>query len=101
MFNKIMQQNTNKRVPKRHCTGCGACKEKKELLRVVRTPDGNVVTDLTGKASGRGAYICKNPECLKKALKGKLARSLECVLPPEVQDELLKQVKKAVSDETE
>lgn len=69
-------------------------------MRVVRTPQGDVITDLTGKASGRGAYICKNPECLKKALKGKLARSLECVLPPEVQEELLKQVEKAASDET-
>lgn len=95
-----MQQNTNKRVPKRHCTGCGTCKEKKELLRVVRTPNGEILVDLTGKASGRGAYICKSPECLKKALKGKLARSLECVLPSEVQEELLKQVEKAASDGT-
>lgn len=93
-----MQHNVNKKAPQRHCTGCGACKDKKELLRVVRTPDGKVCADLTGKASGRGAYVCKNPDCLKKALKGKLARSLECSLSPELQRELAEQVERALND---
>ncbi len=56
--------------PQRKCLGCNEMKDKKDLLRVVRDKDGNVFFDKTGKASGRGAYICKNPECFKKCRKG-------------------------------
>ena len=61
----------NKKVPARRCIACNEQKEKKELLRIVRTPEGNVEVDLTGKKNGRGAYICKNEECLKKVIKSK------------------------------
>ena len=55
-----------KKIPMRMCSGCRESKPKSELIRVVRTPDGNIVVDKTGKVSGRGAYLCKNEECLKK-----------------------------------
>lgn len=58
-----------KKVPLRMCTGCGEMFDKRTLVRVVKSPEGDVMLDLTGKKSGRGAYVCKNPECLKKARK--------------------------------
>ena len=58
-----------KKVPMRMCTGCGEMFDKRTLVRVVKSPDGEVSLDLTGKKSGRGAYVCKNAECLKKARK--------------------------------
>ncbi len=58
-----------KKVPLRMCTGCGEMFDKRTLVRVVKSPEGDVTLDLTGKKSGRGAYVCKNPECLKKARK--------------------------------
>ena len=61
----------NKKVPARRCVACNEQKDKKELLRIVRTPEGNLEVDLTGKKNGRGAYICKNEECLKKVIKSK------------------------------
>ena len=60
-----------KKIPLRMCTGCMEMKPKKELIRVVKSPEGEVSVDLTGKKSGRGAYICKNKECLEKAFKAK------------------------------
>lgn len=60
-----------KKVPLRKCTGCGEMFDKRTLVRVVKSPEGEVSLDLTGKKSGRGAYVCKNPECLKKAIKRK------------------------------
>ena len=60
-----------KKIPLRMCTGCMEMKPKKELIRVVKTPEGEVTVDLTGKKSGRGAYICRNIECLEKAFKAK------------------------------
>ena len=60
-----------KKIPMRMCTGCGEMFDKRTLVRVVKSPDGEVSLDLTGKKSGRGAYVCKNPECLKKARKKK------------------------------
>lgn len=66
---------------------------KKELLRVVRKPDGNVELDFTGKVSGRGAYVCRNVRCFKAARKAKrFERSLECVIPEEVYDALEKEL---------
>lgn len=78
-----------KKTPERKCTGCGEKRTKFELLRVVRAPDGTVSLDFTGKKSGRGAYICKNVACLKKARKAKrLERNLECEIPDTVYDAL-------------
>ena len=71
------------------CAGCSEHKPKKELVRVVRTPQGEILLDLTGKRSGRGVYVCPNLECLKKARKAKrLERALDCQIPEEVYDRL-------------
>ncbi len=78
-----------KKIPERRCTGCAGHFPKNTLIRVLRTPDGEIVLDTTGKRSGRGAYICKNAECLKKARKAKrLESSLECVIPDEVYEKM-------------
>lgn len=78
-----------KKIPERKCTGCGEKRKKPDLLRVVRAPDGTVSLDFTGKKSGRGAYICKNVSCLKKARKAKrLERNLECEIPDAVYEAL-------------
>lgn len=78
-----------KKVPLRMCIGCQEMKPKRELTRVVRTPQDTVEIDPTGKKSGRGAYICPNEECLQKAIKGKrLERSLECKVSPELVETL-------------
>ncbi len=74
-----------RKVPMRMCVGCREMKLKKELLRVVRSPDGEVSLDATGKKPGRGAYCCLDAQCLKRALKqGQLDRHLEVKLSPEV-----------------
>ena len=82
-----------KKIPQRQCMGCRECKAKKELIRVVRGTDGNVSLDFSGKLNGRGAYLCPDPQCLKKAQKAKsLERSLEVPIPQEVYDRLLKEM---------
>ena len=82
-----------KKIPQRQCMGCRERKAKRELIRVVRGTDGNVTLDFGGKAPGRGAYICSNAECLKKALRSKaLDRSLEVTIPQEVIDRLEKEM---------
>ena len=74
-----------KKIPQRQCMGCRERRAKRELIRVVRTPEGNVNLDFGGKMNGRGAYVCPDPECLKKALRSKaLDRSLEVTIPEEV-----------------
>ncbi len=74
-----------RKVPMRKCTGCQAMKSKKELVRIVRDPEGQVSLDRTGKKSGRGAYICDQKECLEKALRNKgIERSLEVILSQEL-----------------
>lgn len=74
----------------RMCTGCGLSRPKRELVRVVRTAEGDVCVDLTGRKPGRGAYLCPNGECVKKVQKNRrLSRSLECEIPPEVFDKLI------------
>ena len=76
-----------KRVPMRMCTGCGEMKPKKELVRVVRSAEGEISLDLTGRKSGRGAYVCPNLDCLKKARKThRIERSLDCKIPDELYD---------------
>lgn len=69
----------------RQCLGCREMKPKKELIRVVRSPEGNISLDFKGKASGRGAYVCPNPQCLKKAIKAKaLERAFSAQIPEEI-----------------
>ena len=78
-----------RKIPLRKCTGCGEMKSKKELIRVLLEPDGNVCLDATGKKNGRGAYICSKLECFEKAVKTKgLERSLKTQIPQEVLDKL-------------
>ncbi|HBQ24803.1 MAG TPA: DUF448 domain-containing protein [Syntrophomonas sp.] len=87
-----------RKIPLRMCVGCREMKNKKELLRIVRTPEGNVEIDQSGKKSGRGAYICPQLDCLQQALKGKsLQKALEHDIPDEVIDKLKKQVPKFFS----
>lgn len=75
----------NKKIPLRQCIGCGESKSKKEMMRVLKTPEGPIVLDVTGKKNGRGAYLCKNKECLKKAVRSKgLERSFKMAIPEEV-----------------
>ena len=82
-----------KKIPQRQCMGCRERRAKRELIRVVRTTDGSVTLDFGGKLNGRGAYLCPNPECLKKAQKAKsLERSLEVPIPEEVYDRLVKEM---------
>lgn len=83
----------SKKVPLRKCVGCGERREKKELIRVLRTPEGEVVLDLSGRANGRGAYICRSAECLKKAARNRgLYRSLETEIPETVLASLQKEM---------
>ena len=79
-----------KKIPMRQCLGCREMKPKKELIRVVRSPEGAVSLDFKGKAPGRGAYLCPQPACLKKAIKSKaLERAFETQIPQEVYDGLV------------
>ncbi len=78
-----------KKVPLRQCLGCREMKPKRELVRVVRSPEGNVSVDGTGRSPGRGAYICRNAGCLQKAIKSRaLSRALEAEIPADVYDAL-------------
>lgn len=79
-----------KKIPMRQCLGCREMKPKRELLRVVRSPEGTVSLDLHGKASGRGAYVCRDTECLKKAIRSKaISRAFDTEIPQEIYDALL------------
>ena len=85
-----------KKIPQRQCMGCRERKAKRELIRIVRGTDGNVSLDFGGKMNGRGAYICPNPECLKKVRKSRgLDRSLEVTIPEEVIARLEKEMEGA------
>ena len=82
-----------KKIPLRMCTGCGEMKAKKELVRVVRSKEGEISLDLTGKKSGRGAYVCPSLECLKKARKTRrIERSLDVKIPDELYDAMEKEM---------
>ena len=86
-----------KKIPQRQCVGCRTMKDKKALIRVVRTPEGEIVLDATGKKSGRGAYVCPDPACLKKARKAKsLERAFGLEIPGEVYDALEAQMAREV-----
>lgn len=85
-----------KTIPMRQCMGCRERKAKREMLRVVRMTDGNVSLDFSGKLNGRGAYICPDPECLKRARKSRaLDRSLEVEIPETVYDRLVAEMEHA------
>lgn len=82
-----------KKIPMRQCVGCREMKPKKELIRVVKSPEGAISLDFRGKAPGRGAYLCPDPACLKRAVKSKaLERGFETVIPQEIYDSLLKKM---------
>ena len=82
-----------KKIPLRQCLGCREMKPKKDLIRVVRSPDGEISLDFKGKASGRGAYLCPEPACLKKAVRAKaLERALSVSIPPEIYEKLREQM---------
>ena len=82
-----------KKIPLRQCVGCGEMKSKKELIRILKTEEEGFVLDSTGKKNGRGAYICKNAECLKAARKSKgLDRSFKMAVSDEVYDSLTKEI---------
>lgn len=81
------------KTPMRKCTGCGEMKNKKEMLRVLKTPEGEIVLDATGRKNGRGAYLCRSSECLEAAIKSKgLAHSLKVTIPETVYEELKKEM---------
>ena len=83
-----------RKIPQRMCVGCREMKNKRELLRVVRTPEGNIEVDPTGKRAGRGAYLCPDPECLHQAVKGKrLQKALEQEISTEILDIIRAQLK--------
>lgn len=84
---------TVRKVPMRKCIGCNEMKSKKELIRVIRTPEGEILLDATGKKNGRGAYVCPDRACLTKAIKSKgLERSLQTAIPKEIYDNLEKEM---------
>ncbi len=84
-----MSNKPIRRQPLRKCTGCNDMKAKKELIRVVKSPEGQFSIDFTGKKSGRGAYVCNDSECLKKAEKSRgFERSFKCQIPKDVYERL-------------
>lgn len=79
-----------KKVPQRKCVGCNEMKDKKALLRIVRSPEGEISLDFTGKKNGRGAYVCPNKDCITKAVKERrLERALEKPVSEEVYQQIL------------
>ena len=91
-----------KKIPERLCVGCQERHPKKELIRSVRSPEGEFSVDLTGKKSGRGAYICPKAECLEKARKGhRLERSFECAIDAAVYDALADELQKELTQKPE
>ena len=84
-----------KKIPLRQCIGCGEMKSKKEMIRVIKTAEDEILLDATGRKNGRGAYVCPNSECLRAAIKNKgLERSLKMPIPKEVYDTLTKEMEK-------
>lgn len=82
-----------RKQPMRMCTGCGEMKEKRELIRVVKSSDGEISLDKTGKKNGRGAYICHDAACLKKARKNKrIERAFEVTIPDEIYDRMEEEI---------
>lgn len=89
-----------KKIPMRQCVGCREMKPKKELIRVVKSPQGEIGLDFRGKAPGRGAYLCPDGACLKKAIKSKaLERAFETAIPAEIYEDLTKKMEEGDRDE--
>ena len=83
-----------RKTPMRLCLGCNVSKDKRELIRVVKNKEGEIFIDKTGKANGRGAYICDSPDCLEKAIKAKrLSRAFSAEIPAEIYDKLREEIK--------
>lgn len=79
--------------PLRQCTGCGEMRPKKELVRIVKTPEGTVLLDRSGKVNGRGAYVCKSAECYKKAVKARrLEKAFSMQIPEVVSEQIIKEI---------
>ncbi len=85
-----------KKVPMRQCIGCREHRAKRELIRIVRSPEGTVSLDFSGKANGRGAYLCRNAECLRRAVR---ANALERALETKVPDELIARFEKELAND--
>lgn len=84
---------STKKLPQRQCIGCGEMKNKKEMFRILKTPEGEFVLDATGRKNGRGAYLCPSMDCLKKAIRTKgLERSFKMAIPTEVYEALEKEM---------
>ena len=82
-----------KKIPMRMCLGCGEMKPKKELIRAVKSPEGEISMDLTGKKSGRGAYICRSSECFRKARKARrFEKAFSCQISEQVYDAMEKEL---------
>lgn len=91
-----------KKIPMRMCVGCREMKDKRELIRIVRTPEGEAVLDPTGKKSGRGAYVCRQAECLRRSIRQKqLERQLEITLTPEIIQALTEEMEQLNAAERE
>ena len=87
-----------KKIPLRQCIGCGEMKSKKEMIRVLKTAQEDILIDATGRKNGRGAYLCPSKECLKKAIKSKgLERSLKMAIPKEVIENLAKEMEEVAA----
>ena len=90
---------TRTQIPMRQCTGCREMKSKKEMIRVLKTSENEIILDATGKKNGRGAYLCFSEECLEKAIKNRgVERSLKMSIPQEVYDSLKKEIEKIESE---
>ena len=95
-LNTIKERNLNlKSLPQRTCIGCNTKKNKNELIRIVRSKEGNISIDRTGKADGRGAYICDSEECLKKAIKSK---RLDRIFETKISDEIYENLRGVIID---
>ena len=89
-----------KKIPLRQCIGCGEMKSKKEMIRVIKTAEGEILLDATGRKNGRGAYLCPSMECFKKAVKGRgLERSFKMAIPREVYETLEKEMEEIDTQE--
>lgn len=99
-----MKNNSQKvkKVPIRQCLGCNEHKPKSEMIRVVRSPEGEISLDTKGKKSGRGAYICFSPKCLNKARKSRrIERALDCTIPDEIYDGMEERLCEELAEATE
>ena len=82
-----------KKIPTRKCVGCGEMRDKKEMIRVIKTPEGEICLDVTGRANGRGADICNSAECLRKAVKNRgLEKSLKAQIPEDILEQMNKEL---------